>query len=66
MAREQRAMEVLGLTMFENIYQGKQVLVTGHTRFKGSWLTLWLTELGAQVTGLTVPKETQPNSLSYS
>jgi CDP-glucose 4,6-dehydratase len=66
MAREQRAMEVLGLTMFENIYQGKQVLVTGHTRFKGSWLTLWLTELGAQVTGLTMLKEIQSDSLSHS
>ena len=66
MAREQRAMEVLGLTMFENIYQGKQVLVTGHTRFKGSWLTLWLTELGAQVTGLTMLKEIQSDYLSHS
>ena len=66
MAREQRAMEVLGLTMFENIYQGKQALVTGHTRFKGSWLTLWLTELGAQVTGLTMLEEIQSDSLSHS
>ena len=45
-------MEVLGLNVFRNIYQGKKVLVTGHTGFKGSWLSLWLTELGANVVGL--------------
>ena len=32
-------------------YRGKRVLVTGHTGFKGSWLTIWLKELGAEVTG---------------
>ena len=32
-------------------YRGKRVLVTGHTGFKGAWLTLWLAELGAEVTG---------------
>lgn len=36
-------------------YQGKRVLVTGHTGFKGSWLTLWLHELGAQVWGFSLP-----------
>ena len=30
------------LTMFENIYKGRRVLITGHTGFKGSWLTAWL------------------------
>ncbi len=39
-------------------WQGKRVLITGHTGFKGSWLTLWLTELGAEVTGLAL----QPDS----
>lgn len=33
--------------MFNNIYKDKKVLVTGHTGFKGSWLTTWLVELGA-------------------
>ena len=37
--------------MFKNIYQGKRVLVTGHTGFKGSWLCIWLKELGAELTG---------------
>lgn len=36
---------------FNNIYQGKKVLVTGHTGFKGSWLAIWLMELGAEVYG---------------
>jgi CDP-glucose 4,6-dehydratase len=37
------------------------VLVTGHTGFKGSWLTLWLNELGADVTGLSLAPPTAPN-----
>ncbi len=37
--------------MFNNIYSGKTVLVTGHTGFKGSWLSIWLTILGAKVVG---------------
>ncbi len=36
---------------FSDVYSGKRVLVTGHTGFKGSWLTLWLNQLGARVTG---------------
>lgn len=36
-------------------YQGKRVLVTGHTGFKGSWLSLWLQELGAEVCGVSLP-----------
>ena len=35
-------------------WQGRKVLLTGHTGFKGSWLALWLNELGAQVTGLAL------------
>jgi len=34
-------------------FKGKRVLVTGHTGFKGAWLTLWLTQLGAEVTGVS-------------
>ena len=44
-------LEVLGVNLFADIYNGKRVLVTGHTGFKGSWLSLWLTQLGAEVTG---------------
>jgi len=38
---------------FGGIYAGKKVLVTGNTGFKGSWLTLWLLELGAKVYGIS-------------
>ena len=37
--------------MFNNIYKGKSVLITGHTGFKGSWLTYWLNKLEANITG---------------
>ncbi len=40
---------------------GRRVLLTGHTGFKGSWLALWLLELGAQVTGVALPPETEPS-----
>lgn len=46
---------------FADIYKGRSVLITGHTGFKGSWLTLWLTEMGAEVTGISLPAETNPN-----
>jgi CDP-glucose 4,6-dehydratase len=44
----------------QRAYSGRRVVVTGHTGFKGSWLTLWLRELGADVTGLALPPDTQP------
>jgi len=40
-----------GNMSFQNIYQGKKVLITGHTGFKGSWMAIWLKELGAEVFG---------------
>lgn len=40
--------------MFNNVYNGKTVLVTGHTGFKGSWLSIWLTMLGAKVVGYSL------------
>ncbi|WP_027937120.1 CDP-glucose 4,6-dehydratase [Anaeroarcus burkinensis] len=40
-------------------YKGKRVLVTGDTGFKGSWLCLWLKELGADVVGLALPPQTK-------
>jgi len=39
---------------------GKKVLVTGHTGFKGSWLSLWLQELGAELCGLALAPPTKP------
>ncbi len=46
--------------MFDNVFRGKRVLVTGHTGFKGAWLTQWLVELGAKVSGYSVDVPTQP------
>lgn len=43
-------------------YKGKKVLVTGHTGFKGSWLSIWLLELGAKVIGYSVDIPTQPSN----
>ena len=40
------------IDIFNNFYKGKRVLVTGHTGFKGSWLSIWLHELGAEVVGV--------------
>ena len=37
--------------MFNNVFKDKTVFVTGHTGFKGSWLCMWLKELGANVVG---------------
>lgn len=42
-------------------WHGKRVLLTGHTGFKGAWLSLWLQQLGAEVTGISLPPATQPN-----
>lgn len=42
-------------------WQGKRVLLTGHTGFKGSWLSLWLQSMGAQVTGYALVPPTNPS-----
>lgn len=47
--------------MFANYYENRRVLVTGHTGFKGAWLSLWLKQLGAEVHGLSLPAPTNPN-----
>lgn len=47
--------------MFNNIYKGKKVFLTGHTGFKGSWLALWLTQLGAEVCGYSLSPNTTPS-----
>lgn len=51
----------MGMNQFGEIYRGKRVLLTGHTGFKGSWLALWLHELGADLTGIALSPEIQPN-----
>ena len=42
-------------------WKGRRVLVTGHTGFKGGWLSLWLHQLGAEVTGFSLPAPTDPS-----
>lgn len=44
-----------------NFWNGKKVLITGHTGFKGSWLTVWLKKLGAQIVGLSLTPPSEPN-----
>ena len=48
-------------TLFKGTYNGKKVLLTGHTGFKGSWLQFWLMELGADVTGFALKPNTTPS-----
>jgi len=48
--------------MFLNVYQGKRVLVTGNTGFKGSWLTMWLLDLGAIVAGYSIDVPSEPSN----
>lgn len=45
----------------QEFWQGKRVLVTGHTGFKGAWLLLWLHQLGAQVSAVSLPPATRPS-----
>ncbi len=52
---------MLALNAFGTAYRGRRVLVTGHTGFKGSWLCLWLHELGAEVAGLALDPPSEPN-----
>jgi len=47
--------------LFGGSYQGRSVFVTGHTGFKGSWLALWLEQMGAIVHGFALDPATQPN-----
>ena len=44
-----------------SFWKGRQVFLTGHTGFKGSWLSLWLNALGAEVTGFALDPPTQPS-----
>ena len=59
MGERPRALE--DMVIDRGLWQGRRVLLTGHTGFKGAWLALWLQRLGAQVTGLALEPPTQPN-----
>jgi len=48
--------------MFKDLYKNKKVLITGHTGFKGSWLAIWLKELGADVVGYSLAPPSEPNN----
>ena len=48
------------MTLF-NAFNGPKVLITGHTGFKGSWLSLWLKQLGANVTGISIDIPSEPS-----
>lgn len=52
--------------MFDKAYSGSRVLITGHTGFKGSWLTFWLLRLGAHVTGYALDPPTVPSLFARS
>ncbi|NCD42171.1 MAG: CDP-glucose 4,6-dehydratase [Bacteroidia bacterium] len=47
--------------LFNSIFSGKKVFLTGHTGFKGSWLALWLTQMGAIVKGYSLAPNTSPS-----
>lgn len=65
MVRRPGTLEALGVTgmrdVFGGIYRGQSVLVTGHTGFKGGWLSLWLNRLGARVFGYALAPPTEPS-----
>ncbi len=47
--------------MFDGVYSGKKILITGHTGFKGTWLTSWLLKLGANICGVSKEIPTRPS-----
>jgi CDP-glucose 4,6-dehydratase len=59
--RTQGSAEATPVMPSRSFWQGRPVFVTGHTGFKGSWLSLWLEALGAKVTGYALDPPTQPN-----
>lgn len=62
MRRKPCPLESLGTRgMTPAFWQGKRIFITGHTGFKGAWLTLWLHSLGAKVSGYALPPPTQPS-----
>jgi len=61
MQKNNSQFSILNSQLFNRVYEGKTVLVTGHTGFKGSWLTLWLLTMGAKVIGYSLKPNTNPN-----
>lgn len=50
----------------DGFWRGRRVFLTGHTGFKGAWLSLWLRKLGAQVTGYALEPPTQPSLFEFA
>lgn len=58
MAQQQGAVEAMGVN--PDFWRGKRIFLTGHTGFKGGWLSLWLQVMGAEVHGYALPSPTSP------
>lgn len=56
----------MDIDIFNKFYKGKRVLITGHTGFKGSWLAIWLHELGAEVIGVGLDPFTERDNFVLS
>lgn len=52
--------------IFDSFFKGKKVIITGHTGFKGSWLAIWLHELGAEVIGVALDPSTEKDNYVLS
>lgn len=62
MGKKSGKMENMDLShLFSGVYQDKRVLITGHTGFKGSWLSFWLKKMGAHVVGYALEPNTNPS-----
>jgi CDP-glucose 4,6-dehydratase len=59
-------MEGMEIMIKPEFWAGRRVFLTGHTGFKGSWLSLWLTEMGAKVTGVALAPEAKPDLFSVA
>ena len=60
-------MEDMGINkdiLFSGVYKNKRVLITGDTGFKGSWLAIWLKEMGAQVYGFALPPKSDSENFA--
>ena len=54
-------MEIRKGIVNKDFWKNKKVYLTGHTGFKGSWLSLWLVSMGAKVKGYSLPANTKPS-----
>lgn len=54
-------MKMIDASLMGNSFYGQSVLITGHTGFKGAWLTAWLKQLGARVVGIALDIPTEPS-----